>query len=119
MNKKLYFILFPLLAMLFSIYGKGGEFIPFKKEAAGLSVSGSSIQQKAPDFSDIQKNDRKIKKNKIRIKARDAAAEMDIPLYWEAEAKVVFYQNVTYSGYILYAKSAELPVHNLRGPPAI
>ena len=120
MNKRIYFILFPILALLFSSSnGRENKFISFQ---AGIPVFNytcqTSVQNSGPFSSDLKKGGGKINKNAIRIKAWDGSFAIDIPAQWTPTRRVIYSVKPVNSTYTVFLQQAYASDHNLRGPPA-
>jgi hypothetical protein len=117
MNKRIYFILLPILALLFSFSGRGEDLI-LCTPASECSIAIASLQNHIPHSFNQTRDDTNQKKNKIRIKAWDDYSAIDVAESWLQFPKKYYYLKPTFSGYTSYFQSAHFSRYNLRGPPA-
>jgi len=85
----------------------------------GLTAAQTTIQNNFPFPTDLKKEEPKINKNVIRIKAWDDAFIVNIPTHWEPVVHTVYYARAIYSAYSFVTLDIPLPAYNLRGPPLV
>jgi hypothetical protein len=117
MNKKIFFILLPVLALLFSFSGKDVHSIS-SGQGPEFSITVTSLQSHVPSVN-MTRDDTHQKKNKIRIKARDDYSAIDV-----AEVCTLPYRIYRYCRSAFITASADFPSiylssYHLRGPPAL
>ena len=118
MNKRIFFILLPILALLFNTSDvKGTDFKSFPKESGSGFVSQASAQSTIPSSSDLKNGSGKVNRNAIRIKANNGALELDIPKVWSFATRAVYLARLVFGIYNIYTADAHPAIYNLRGPP--
>ena len=123
MNKRIYYILFPILAMLFSIADShvGIEYnIASGTKASSIpGIANFSAAHAHPFSSNLKKQEHKVNINAIRIKAKHDAIAISILTYWELGVPFIYYTKSYCSSHNSYELNAHLPCYNLRGPPSL
>ena len=121
MNKRIYFILFPILAILFCIHCNAGIAVPHQDYHQGsstwLSIGNKPVEGEHTYLPVAKKQDHKKTKNTIRIKAWDDASAVILPLYSFTPKKYFFYANTYYPCHYSFTPSGYYSEYNLRGPP--
>ncbi len=118
MHKRIYLILFPILALLFSSQGKGDSLAYYGIKHAGYSITNIS-RQKHSAGSNLKRGESKDNKNAIRKKACHDSFALNIPDRFELVPKAVYYTKTVYGAYNIYLLHAHPSINSLRGPPAI
>jgi len=118
MNKRISFILLPVLALIISINCRAHYGAFFNNTVSGISIS--SVHQYSPSHSiSANKQTNNRDKNAIRIKAKDGGAAIVLSCGWAPVANVFFYSRPSY----FYYSSPVLPLrfsrYKLRGPPTV
>ena len=119
MNKRIYCIFLPVLAILFSIFCSADNAIFFQQNAPGLNITKVSAGHSLPFSSGLKKGDKKVNINAIRVKAKHDATATHIPAHWESAASIVYYAKSYFSSYSACELHAHLKGYNLRGPPSV
>ncbi|MFI5195558.1 MAG: hypothetical protein ACHQD8_00575 [Chitinophagales bacterium] len=117
MNKRIYFILLPVLAIIFSIICWKNNSVFFNEPARDLSITKNVAQVDFPYSSGVKKENKNRIKNAIRIKAWDDAAAINIFSTPDPVFLYLLFPRVVYGGYRLYELSAHFSTSGLRGPP--
>ena len=117
MNKRVYFILLPILALLFILSG-GQRNVARFQPVSQFSVRGNSRQQHASHSVNLAKNDSHQKKNKIRIKACDDYSALEVAEMSVPSSPIFYYCKPAYKVCAVYFLSAHYSEYNLRGPPS-
>lgn len=116
MNKKIYFILLPILVLLLSMSSKVECAFPVQQ--TGFSFSKNIAQTSLVHTIDLNKDSRKIK-NKIRIKACDNSFALDFHPILPSYSKFFHVAGPLLGEYLVYTPSRNCHSRNLRGPPAV
>ncbi len=116
--KRISFILLPLLAILITINCLGDNSVSFQSKAHDVTFTSRHAQVWAPYSVKLNKENNKESKNKIRIKAWDEYAALDIVPPCQSSRIVYSFHKPVYSAYDVYFQSVYISWHNLRGPPA-
>lgn len=116
MNKRIYFILLPILALLFSFSGRADDAVLYLP-VSEFSITGVSLQNHIPHSFSLTKDDNHKKQNKIRIKARDDYSAIDVVEPRIQLSPIYYYNKPTCRVCTVYFLSVHHPKHNLRGPP--
>jgi hypothetical protein len=119
MNKRIYLILLPILAILFSITGRTNNPLFATQTVHGSKISRVVIQNDFPASPDLTKNNRSRIRTAIRIKAWDDAVAINIT----PAPGIVFHHflspSIIYGGYRVNELSAHFSTSGLRGPPVV
>ena len=116
MIKRIFYILFPLFAVLCSFDSMAGKFIDNNHSSDLLFSSVSSGTHN--HTASISKDETPKKKHKIRIKAWDDYSPANVAEPWILTKRIVYYQRAAYKAYQAYFLTAHFTRYNLRGPPA-
>ena len=116
MNKRIYFILLPLLALLFSFSGR--EEGSMVARSGGLTLYGASLQSHSSQSASLNRDNNNQKKNKIRIKAWDDNLAVAIAAPWVMPVRVYAVYKSPFGVYDVHFQSAYFSSAHLRGPPA-
>lgn len=120
MNKRIFFILQPILFLLFNTsQGKGIDIKSFPKGAGSTFVSQASAHNTIPSSSDLKNGGGKVNRNAIRIKAKNGFFELNIPQFWSFTAKAIYHTKLVFGIYNIYTADAHPAIYNLRGPPSL
>ena len=120
MNKRIIFILLPILFLLFNTgQGRGIELKSFTKERGSSFVSQASPRNTVPSSSDLKNGGSKVNRNAIRIKAKNGFFELNIPEVWSFTAKAIYPTRLVFGVYNIYTADAHPAIYNLRGPPVL
>ena len=118
MNKRIYFILFPALAIILSIICRNDNTVFFKGPVHDLSISQNITQAGFPFSPGVKKENKSRLKNAIRIKARHDV--VTINFFPASDACLPFFPSqrvLIYGGYRVGELSAHFSTSGLRGPP--
>jgi len=121
MNKRLYFILYPLLALLAIFYTSRDTIVTaFDKSVPSQECNFSSTRKTAAHGHTVvlSKDTRERSKNKIRIKANDDYAAIDIPCGFQPAPVNAYASSLNYGEYRTFFFSSPRHSYRLRGPPA-
>jgi hypothetical protein len=121
MNKKLYFILYPLVALLAVFYTSHETLVAaFHKTNPASGFNFSSARKSAARTHSVvlSKDSRDRSKNKIRIKANDDCAAVGIPAEVRIRPLVIYPSAVAYSDFRTVFFAGIRSVYRLRGPPS-
>ena len=116
MNKRAYFILFPLLAILFSI-GWDNNAVFFQKPAGGLIITPSLSQADFTFYTGVKRENKSHAKNAMRVKARYDVIAINITPLPDLFSPLLCTQEVVFSGYRNVELSTHFSTNGLRGPP--
>jgi len=116
MIKRIFYILFPLFAVLCSFDSMAGKVIE-RNHNGDVSFSAVSSGSHHHESS-ISKDETPKKKHKIRIKAWDDYSPANVTEPWIPTLRIVYYQRAAYKAYQAYFLTAHFTRYNLRGPPA-
>ena len=116
MNKRISYILLPILVLLLS-FSSGVDGLILCKQTSELSVTGVLSQNHFPHPFSLTKDDTRQKKNKVRIKAWDDYSAIDVVTPWIQPNKVYNNYKPAFSVYDAHFQSACFSRYNLRGPP--
>ena len=117
MNKRIYFILLPVLAIILSIICGSNNAVFFNKSAPDLTITKHVTQIGFPYSSDLKKENKNPIKNIIRKKAWDDTNAINFCPTHDPVLPCVLFPTVVYGGYRLYELSAYFSASGLRGPP--
>lgn len=117
MNKRFYFILIPVLALLFNWNSRAGNHISLNKPYPGSFVTIKTEQNNFPKSERLRKENSERIKYKIRTKAWDDAPGVLIGGEEIPGTIFCFYSELAYWGYNFSFRSYHLSKHSLRGPP--
>jgi hypothetical protein len=117
MNKRILFILLPLIAILFSIHSReygssctsdaGSKTIVAAKLSKGLSQVSLAGQKDIPSFS----------KNKVRVKAWEEQLAFVAPALWIQAISFFTITETPQGQYNFHFLSSAISSDHLRGPP--
>jgi len=120
MNKKIHFILFPILLLAFSLISWKNNSVFFRQGGTELSISNCSVNEGIPFSLGVTHNDTHKIKNAIRVKARHDAAAIEISSVSFPELSAPHYEGLlTYGTYRAYWSSTSSSTLSLRGPPVV
>ena len=119
MNKRLFFILLPFLALL--SFFNNSEGVSHVEKSSALQqerylIKSAQTNNNSPSV--LSKDSQDKNRNKIRIKAWDDYAAINFNEYFPVARPVLFYITSGYSNYDFYFQSPCLSSSSLRGPPA-
>jgi hypothetical protein len=117
MNKRILFILLPLIAILVSLNCRSANTVFSKKGGQEVTVTSGSDQNFLPYSVKLKKNNNKELKNKIRIKAWDDNSIIEVPDPWILCSEAGYYHKPMYEACAVYFQSTHFSQHHLRGPP--
>ena len=118
MNKRVFFVLLPLIAILFSLNCMGDSAILLKRGARESVLTSSRVQIVLPNSVKLNKENNKETKNKIRVKAWDDNSDIDISVPWCQSSEICHSDKPVYAVCVVYVQSTHFFRNNLRGPPA-
>jgi len=118
-NKRIYYILLPILALLVCSYGMLYHAVSVARTSAAESFITIAPEQKLPFSSDLKKQEKKIDINAMRIKAKHDVVAINIPTFWEPPVAFVYHTKPYNSFYCVYELCAFHAGYHLRGPPAL
>jgi hypothetical protein len=118
MSKKAFFILLPLIAILFGMNCVGDNVNFFKKGSEGLVLTQSTIIKNAPFSVSLKTEHNNVVKNKIRIKACDDYSAIDISHPCPLASEAFYYHKPIFHVYAVDFESSRFSKYHLRGPPA-
>ena len=118
MNKRIYFILLPILAIIFSIICGKNNAVSFNEPSHDLRITKNVVQVDFPYSPGVKKENNNRIKNAIRIKALHDVVAIDISSILDPIFICLLSPRVIYGGYRLYELSAHFSTSGLRGPPA-
>lgn len=116
MNKRIFNILLPVLALILTAINCTGDYIGFSNPADGYSISAAH-QSRHPYSVNLNKETNRKHKNAIRIKAWDDAAAMVAPTAWNPVAINCYFEKAYCCYYNAPVLSSRFSRHKLRGPP--
>jgi hypothetical protein len=116
MNKRIYLILLPLLALILSVINcKQDSYASFGKPGQEFNISVGHH----PYSVNLNKDTSHKHKNAIRIKAWDDATAMIAPASWIPFTRLCYYTPPAYSYYRSPVCALRFSRHKLRGPPTV
>jgi hypothetical protein len=115
MRKRIYFILFSILALLQSNQCRVDTSL--QSSRFGISIAPKIIKGNLPYPLSLEKDNKNLVKKPIRIKAWDDAAIAHIHKPWVQETRFYICPTIIYWYSGAYHPSANYPSHSLRGPP--
>ncbi len=120
MNKRIFFILLPILFLLFNTsQGRGIDITSSPKQAGSTFIIKAAAQNTVPSSSDLKNGGGKVNRNAIRIKAKNGFFELNIPEVWTFTARAIYPTKLVFGVYNIYTADAHPAIYNLRGPPSL
>ena len=118
MNKKVCFILLPIIALLCVSCGMLYYSVSTAKNFSEQSATTVSTPS-ALSSGNLKKQEKKIDINAMRIKAKRDVVAINVPPQWALAALSVHYNKPYNSFYCAYELCAFHAGYHLRGPPAL
>ena len=120
MNKRIYFIILPILALLSGSYGMLYNLVSNQQATTSeLNITVASPQNSLPFSSNLKKQEKKIDINAMRIKAKHDVMAVNIPFHWEPLTLFVYHTKAHNGWYSVYELCAFRAGYHLRGPPSL
>jgi len=118
-NRRIYYILLPILALLAGSFGMLYHSVSVAQASVGKCITTISPKQQFPFSSNLKKQEKKADINAMRIKAKHDVVAINIPAQWKPTPLFVYYNKPYNSFYCAYELCAFHAGYHLRGPPAL
>jgi hypothetical protein len=119
MNKRLYFILLPVFAILLAFNCRTGSAVHAKGFYPGFAVSKSIGRQDIPKPFSVKNDNKNPVKSNIRIKAWENTIATILPATFVPVSRHFFRSETFFGKYIANVTSSRFSHLSSRGPPSL